>query len=358
MDRREFLKTSGGAAAVASTATAVAAQTNPATEPVAAPAVAKGLRELRVAMPWPDATFGLADQAHRLAQRITTMSDGRYRIAFQGGVANGLEAVRAGEADLYFASEHDHLDAHRALSYFAGLPGDRAIAPHHLAGWMLIGGGQTLWDDFAGNLGIKAMLAGHAGNRACFLATRRISTMSELTGERAAVQGLARDVARGLGMTPVAIGAAQLPAALASGDILAAEWGGAITSHALGIMSVAPFAVGASINKHGSALSLGMSRTAWDRLGATDQAIFAAAAATEYQTALAEEDSHRRLLYPEPPLEKVWSLATELERAIRRVAGAVVAHVAASDADAQRINAGFMGFRTAMLGASAETPSV
>jgi TRAP-type mannitol/chloroaromatic compound transport system substrate-binding protein len=192
-------------------------------------------------MPWPDTVTGFADQARRLGQRIAALSEGRYRIAFVPGVGNGLAAVRAGEADLYHATEHDHLDAHRALAYFAGLPGDRGIAPRHLVSWMLVGGGQALWDELAGDFGVKALLAGHTGERSLFLATRRITTMSELAGEKVAVQGLAREVVRGFGLEPVALAPAALAGALAQGDILGAEWGGAIASHSLGLTAVAPY---------------------------------------------------------------------------------------------------------------------
>jgi len=362
MDRRAFLKTTGAAAAAATTATTASASAAVGQTPdkgdVAAPAVAKGLRRLRLAMAWPDSVSGPADQAHRLAQRITAMSEGRYRIDVMASAAGGFAAVRAGEADLYHASEHDHLGAHRALAYFAGLPGERGIAARHLAAWMLVGGGQTLWDDLAGDFGIKAMLAGHSGDQACFLATRRIETMSELAGEKVSVTGLARDVVRGFGLEPADLAAGNLADALPRGDILAAEWGGALTSHSLGLTAAAPYAVGTSLNKHGSALSLGMRRALWDGLGAGDQAIFTAAAAAELQLALAEDEAHRRLLSPQPPADRTWPLAHELRRAIPRVADAVVAHVAASDGQAQRINAGYTAFRRMVLGDDASAESV
>jgi TRAP-type mannitol/chloroaromatic compound transport system substrate-binding protein len=215
---------------------------------------------------------------------------------------------------------------------------------------MLVGGGQGLWDDLAGNFGVKAMLAGHSGDRACFLSAHRIEAMSELAGKRVSVTGLARDVVRGFGLEPAAVRTPDLAAAMARGDILAAEWGGAIASHALGLTAVAPYSVGTSINRRGAALSLGLRRSLWDGLTATDQAIFTTAAAAEYQLALAEEEAHRWLLYPQPPADKTWPLAQDLERAIGRVSDAVVAHVAAADADAQRINAGYVAFRRALLG--------
>jgi TRAP-type mannitol/chloroaromatic compound transport system substrate-binding protein len=347
MDRRAFLKTTGAAAAAATTASAATAAEAP---EVAAPAVAKGLRELRLAMTWPDAVSGPADQAHRLAQRISTMSDGRYRLVIVPGASNGLAAVRAGEADLYHGSEHDHLDQHQALAYFAGLPGDRGIAARHLTTWMLVGGGQSLWDELAGEFGIKAMLAGHSGDESTFRATRRIATMRELSGQKVSVTGLARDVVRGFGLEPVSVAPADLPAALQRGDVFAAEWGGALTSHSLGLTGAAPYAVGTSINRHGAALSLGMRRDLWDGLGAADQAMFAAAAAAELQLALAEDEAHRRLLSPQGSADHTWPLARELHRAVSRVADAVVAHVAASDGRAQHINAAYTAFRRMVLG--------
>ena len=168
MDRREFLKSTGAAAAAATTATAArscnvrASRTGPRFRHHGAAPRHRLARHRR----------GLADQARRLGQRLIAMSDGRYRIALPG-IVNGLAAVRAGDADLYYATEHDHLDAHRALAYFSGLPGDRGIAARQLSAWMLVGGGQALWDDLAGEFGVKAMLAGHTGGAACFVASRR-----------------------------------------------------------------------------------------------------------------------------------------------------------------------------------------
>jgi TRAP-type mannitol/chloroaromatic compound transport system substrate-binding protein len=353
MDRREFLRTTGAAAAATATAAGAAAQHNGSDPEVAAPSVAAGVHELRLAMPWTDGVAGFPDQGRRLSQRIATLSEGRYRIDFVAG--NGFSAVRAGEADLYFGSEHDHLDSHRALSYFAGLPGDRGVPPRRLAAWMLVGGGQALWDDLAGQFGIKAMLAGHSGESR-FLATRHIGRMGELAGQKVSVTGLARDVVRGFGLEPVTVDAADLALAMARGDILAAEWGGAIASHSLGLAAVAPYAVGASVNRHGSALSLGMRRSLWDGLTASDRTMFETAAAAELQLALAEEETHRRLLLPEPHARATWLLARELERGIRRVADAVVAQLAASDAHAQRINAGYVAFRRLVEGNEPQPP--
>jgi len=352
MDRREFLKSTGAAAAAATTAAAVTGAAAAETA-LAAPAISKGLHELRLVMPWADGFAGPADQAHRLGQRIVTMSEGRIRVLPSFGVVNGLAALRSGEADLYFASEHDNLEAHRGLAYFAGLPGDHGLNPQHLQTWIGLGGGQMLWDELAADLGVKPMLAAHTGSRSYLLATERVDAMSALAGRKAHVQGLARDVARGLGLEPVSVAPAHLAEAMRTGDVLAAECGGAITSYALGLHAAAPYWAGTSINRHGAALSLGIGRALWDRLSAADQAMFAAAASAEFQLSLAEEEAHRHLLYPEPAADHTWPLASELSHAIRRVADAIVAHTAGADAQTRRINDSHAAFRRSAVGTDA-----
>ncbi len=60
MDRREFLRSTGAAAAAATT---VAAETAAAAQPsLAAAAVASGVKELRLALPWPDGVAGPAQR--------------------------------------------------------------------------------------------------------------------------------------------------------------------------------------------------------------------------------------------------------------------------------------------------------
>jgi hypothetical protein len=84
MDRREFLKSTGAAAAAATAATTAVAQSSAApstTEGVAAPSLATGLKELRLATSWPDAVSGPVDQARRLGQRLTAARFWRPNVA-------------------------------------------------------------------------------------------------------------------------------------------------------------------------------------------------------------------------------------------------------------------------------------
>jgi TRAP-type mannitol/chloroaromatic compound transport system substrate-binding protein len=344
MDRREFLKSTGAAAAAATAVTTAATDTAAAT--LATPSVAKGLRELRLAISWEESSAGAADWARRLAQNISQMSGGRYRIVPEFNAADGIAAVRAGEADLYFGAV-DHLGAHRGLAFFAGLPGDLGISPDRLQAWISVGGGQALWDDLAGDLGIKPLLAAHTGSQSYLVATERIDSMGALAGRKAQLHGLARDVGRGLGLEPVSLAPGQIADAMQRGEVLVAECCCAIVSYALRLPRVAPYSAGTSINRQGTALALGVRRSLWVDLGATDQAMFSAAAASEYQLSLAEEEAHRHLLHPAVPAERTWPLAGELRHAIRRISDAVVAHAAGTDAKSRRVSDSYATFRRA-----------
>jgi TRAP-type mannitol/chloroaromatic compound transport system substrate-binding protein len=161
--------------------------------------------------------------------------------------------------------------------------------------------------------------------------------------------GLARDVVRGLGAEPVALPAAALASGFAAGSVDAAEAGGAVSSQALGILTHAGHATGATINRGGTALSLGFSRSLWDAMSAGDRAIVSAICSAELHTAIAEEQAHRQLLLAPLRQRRLKEGAPrDIASAVSRVSDAVVAHLAATDAATQRINASYTAFRRAI----------
>ena len=113
---------------------------------VAAPNLATGIVELRLATSCPDAVAGPADQARRLGQRLAAMTGGRYRIAFATSATGSPPCARAKPTSTTLPSTIT-LAPIAVVAFFAGLPGDRGIAAPHLSAWMLAGGGQQLWDD-------------------------------------------------------------------------------------------------------------------------------------------------------------------------------------------------------------------
>jgi len=344
MDRREFLITSSGAAVAAASpmaASAEAAQAQPS-------ATTGGGTAFKLAMPWPDAPQGPADSVRRLARRIEAMTGGRCPIE--------VVSARTDDADLTHGSAHDFAHLHPAFAYFAGLPGPMGLAPADLAHWMTVGGGQMLWDDLAGQHGWKSLLVGHTGDAPPLWSRAPIAGLADLAGLRIAVPGLGADVARALGAEANALAPAGVGAGLETGSVQAAEAGGLLASLANGIPRVALHATGSGLNGRGTALSLNIRLSAWDRLTDGDRAILEAAAAEEFQNSLAEARAHDQLL--RRVMESSFGVTfvpwpAEVADALERVAEATIAHVAGHDALAARIDQSYMAFRAALSGTTA-----
>lgn len=346
MDRRSFLKSTGAVATAATAGVATAA----AAEPVAAPAIASGVRELTVAVAWADAVAGPADDAHRLLHRIVTASEGRYGFRVHpvppgGGIP--LEMVAKGDADLYFASDNDHVGLDPAFAWFAGLPGRMGLDPDDHEAWLIAAGGELLWDDLAGEHGIKPLLAGHLGSPAGLWSMQPIREPNNLAGLTIAAEGLAREVARGLGATTATgrVGAAgTMPVEAAQGFGLA-------TDFALGLPKAGWRYHTGGLAPAGATVTLGVARRVWDALSIGDRALFAGLATIAWREAVA---GHR--LQHRPGLDALRhafdttpeSMPHEVSRHIDGVSGAVVAHAAQSSPRARAIDGSLTAYLAAM----------
>lgn len=356
MDRREFLITSSGAAVAAASPAAVQAE-----EAVSGLPHAHAGRgtALRLSMPWADTPQGPADSVRRLARRMEAMTDGRCRIEITSGNA-GL----ASDADIVHGSAHDFASLHPAFAYFAGLPGSAGLGPQDFAHWIAVGGGQMLWDDLAASHGWKPLLTGHAGDSPPLWSQAPITGLSDLAGRRVAAPGLGGDVARALGAeAQEALRPQEAAAALAQGSLFAAEAGDLATSLAAGLPRVARHATGNGFNGRGTALSLSVRLSVWERLPEADKAILAAATAEEFQLSLAESRAHASVA--RQVLERHLGVSfapwpADVADALDRVAEATIAHVAGHDAVAARIDQSYMAFRSMISGAPAplRAPSV
>lgn len=333
MDRRDFLKVGGAAAVTAGSAGAATAQS--------APVILPGASELRLASPGlPDVPgFG----PDRLARRLELATGGRYRVVAEAD---------AGIADLVFADVDRQRDRHPAFAVFAGLPLGQGLDTAAHQTWLAVGGGQMLWDDLAAQFGFKPLVAGHTGPSSGLWAARRLEAAADLTGARLHVDGLAADVVRALGATPLLVAIDDLRAGLGEGRIDAAELLAPLCLTTPDLQPLAERLYSPGLNAGGRVLSLDVRNEVWDRLGAADQAIFEACAAEAYQLALMEARAHE-MMAAQVALTSKWpvrsALGHELSAALERTAGEILADVAGRDREAQRIHDSYLAFR-AMLG--------
>ena len=343
MDRRSFLKTTGGAAAAAAAAgTATASAANE----ISSPSLRPDAKVLRMAMRWPDDGKGFGDSARRLARRIEAASGGHFRIEHVEASNTGIDAIAAGDADLYHGTEHDHVGHHPAFAFFAGLPWTGSLAANDMQAWLMAAGGSTLWDDLAAEFGVKAFVAGHTGPALLWSKTP-LDSLAAVTGKKIFAMGLGAGVVHGIGAEPADLAPNQIKNALQSGTVAAAEYGGILAAMSMGLPEVAPVATATPLNGSGTAMSLSISKALWEKLGETEQGALAHAAAEEYATTIAEERAHRAPVMS--ALEdrfgvKQHVLATDIRGAMDRVGSVVVAHAAGHDEKAARINASYMSF--------------
>src|SRR5262245_25171899 len=229
MRRRDIL---GGAAVVATGATSSFPQ----------PAIAQGIRRLKMVTDWPAGSPGLQSSATRLAQRIGTASGGRINIeVFPAGVFVGafetFDAVGAGVADMYHSNEYYWEKKSLAFSFFAAVP--FGLTANELFAWVQYGGGQDLWDELSGKFNIKPLLCCNTGTQMGGWFTREVPSPEAFRGLRYRMPGLGGEVLRRLGAIVVNVRGGEIVGTIKSGAIDGSEWVGPWLDMALGLHKVA-----------------------------------------------------------------------------------------------------------------------
>jgi TRAP-type mannitol/chloroaromatic compound transport system substrate-binding protein len=274
MQRRLFLKRAVGAVG-ASAATASV---------LTSPALAQGIRKLRMVTSWPKGLEGPGAGAERLAKRITETSGNRLEVSvFSAGELTGafdvFDAVMAGAVNMYHSADYFWADQYPAFAYFSAVP--YGLTASELNAWIYWGGGQQLWDELSGDFGVKALLAGNTGAHMGGWFNTEITSAKSFEGLKYRVPGLGGKVFSRLGASIVKLPGDEIAAALRSGAIDAAEWFGPSSDLDLGLHDAAKYYYYPGIHASGAALSLGINKGLWDGLSSGEQRIIEAAAAEE-----------------------------------------------------------------------------
>ncbi|MEQ8205417.1 MAG: ABC transporter substrate-binding protein, partial [Woeseia sp.] len=190
MDRRRFLSTSGlGAVGVGSAAFAKSAP-----------------RTLTMVTSWPAGFPGIGTSANRVAERIEAASGGELTVkVFAAGERVGpfevFDAVSAGEADLYHSADYYQVAKSPAYNFFTAIP--FGMTATELAGWLLHGGGQELWDEVSAPFNIKPLLCTNTGAQMGGWFNREIRRVEDFKGLKIRMPGLGGIALQKLGAVPV-----------------------------------------------------------------------------------------------------------------------------------------------------------
>ena len=339
MDRRDFLKRSGAAAAVAGTGLGVSGLAH-----------GKSTIKWKMVTTWPKNFPGLGTGANNLAKLITEMSGGRLKVKVYGAkelvpAFEVFDAVSRGTAEMGHASAYYWKGKVPEAQFFSTMP--FGMTANEMNGWIYYGGGQKLWDEVYEPFGVLGRPAGNTGVQMGGWFNKEINSLEDLKGLKMRIPGLGGEVLKRLGGTPVSLPGGELFTALTSGTIDATEWVGPYNDLAFGLYKAAKYYYYPGFHEPGTILEALINRKAFEKLPKDLQSIVLNACRVVNMDMLAEYyarnpgaldqlvDKHKVQLraYPDDVL-----------RQLRKVSAEVAEELAGQNQAAKKIYESYQGF--------------
>lgn len=328
----------------------IAGAAGAATLPLAAPAIAQGKRELKMVTGWPKKFPGLGAASERIAQSITTASDGRLNVKVYGAGElvppfEAFDAVASGTADLYHAAEYYWQGKTPAFNFFSGVPFGMTTAEHNA--WVYHRGGQALWEELSASFGVKAFMAGNSSCQAGGWFNKEINSVEDLKGLKMRIPGFGGKVIDAVGGAAVTLPGGEIFAALQSGAVDAAEMAGPWIDLGFGFYKAAKYFYNPGFQEPTSAESLGVNMALWEELSPADQEVIKLAAAQENvmnpADFIANHSRSLDILLSEHGVE-LRSYPDDVMIALGAASKQVLADAAAGDAMTKKIHDSYMSF--------------
>ena len=320
-----------------------------------APAIAQGIRQLKMVTDWSETMPGLLPGARRLAQTIGEATKGR--IAIEVFPANALvrafetfDAVSAGVADMYHSYDGYFEKRSPAFNFYCGVP--FGFTANELFSWVRYGGGQLLWDALAGQFNIKPLHCMSTGTQMGGWFNNEMTSLESFKGLRYRMPGLGAEILRRLGAIVVSLPGGEIAPALKSGAIDASEWIGPWQDMAIGLHEAASYYYYPGFHEPGTAQTLGINRRVWESLDAADRRLIEAVAAAEYARTLAEFNTNNALSLRQLRGEgtvKIRQFDESLLNAFHGISEDVVAKAGSGDDVSRKIYASYRQFRASIM---------
>jgi TRAP-type mannitol/chloroaromatic compound transport system substrate-binding protein len=278
MKRRDFM-TKAGLGGVA-TATALAT-----------PAIAQDRIEIAMVSTWPRDFPGLGTGAQRFAKRLGDVSDGRIQVTYYAagervGAFDSFDEVASGNAQAYHAADYYWKGKHQGWNYFTAVP--FGLSYVEMTAWISWMGGQELWDELAGEFGLKCLACGNTGVQWGGWFNKEINSADDLKGLKMRIPGLGGDVMAKLGASPVSLPGGQIYENLVSGAIEATEWVGPWNDEAMKFYEATKYYYYPGMHEPASQLAAGFNASFWGSLSESDQNLIKAVAQAENDNIMAE----------------------------------------------------------------------
>lgn len=261
MERRTFL--SGAALAGAGAA-------------LAAPVVAQERKIMTIVSTWPRDFPGLGISAQRLAAKITELSEGRLTTEYfaageRVGAFDVFDEVAAGNSQAYIGSDYYFTGKHPAFAYFTTVP--LGMTTQEWLSWIKYMGGQELWDELAGEFGLRTIGCGTTGLQAGGWFRKEVNSPDDFKGLKFRIPGLGNSLMSKLGASPVSVPGSQIYENLVSGAVDAAEWVGPYNDYFMKFYEAAKYYYTGGVHEPGGCVAFSMNRTFLDSLSDWEKAV-------------------------------------------------------------------------------------
>lgn len=222
---------------------------------------------------WP-ARFLYQEVAVDWTKKVDELSNGRLKIEMlpAGAVVPGLQIIDAanqGVLDGGHGLPGFWFGKNTAFGLYGAGP-DFGMDANHMLGWIEYGGGAELYTEIqaAARLNLKSFLLGPVPPEPLGWFKRDIRSLDDLRGLRFRTAGLAVDMFRELGMSPVQMAPADIVPALDRGLLDAAEFASATDDRVMGFPDVASFYLQQSYHMANNVCEVLINRRRYDSLPA------------------------------------------------------------------------------------------
>ncbi len=232
MDRRNFIRSAGVAAAAA-----------PA---LAAPAIAQSSPEIkwRMTSSFPKALDTIYGAAETFARYVAEATDNKFQIQVfpAGEIAPGLEAaneVGKGSIEMCHTASYYYWGKDPTYAFATAVP--FGLNARQQNGWMYYGGGIDLINEFYATQNLIGFPCGNTGAQMGGWFRKEIKSAADLQGVKMRIGGFGGKVISKIGVVPQQIPGGEIYPALEKGTIDAAEWVGPYDDEKLGFYKVAKY---------------------------------------------------------------------------------------------------------------------
>ncbi len=264
MQRRKFLKTGGGLAAVGVAALPLQVQAD-------GPQI-----KWRLASSFPKSLDTIYGAAETVANHVAAATGGKFQIQVfaAGELVPGpgvLDAVKDGTVPIGHSASYYYVGKDPTFAIDTAIP--FGLNSRQQTAWMLQGGGLQLMREFFRDYNIFNIVCGNTGAQMGGWYRKEINTVNDLKGLKFRCSGFTGQVLAKLGVVQQMIPGNDIYPALEKGVIDAAEWVGPYDDEKLGFNKVARYYYFPGWWEGGPQLSMYVNLKEWEKLPKDYQAI-------------------------------------------------------------------------------------